>query len=75
MMLLSAAAQAINATTRGADVEFVSVVTDTRLLQRGALFVALRGERFDGHDFVRQALENGAAAVMVDSAFPIEDAG
>ena len=75
MMRLSAAAQAIGATTLGADVEFVSVVTDTRLLQRGALFVALRGERFDGHDFVRQALEGGAAAVMVDAAFKIEDAG
>jgi len=75
MMLLSAAAQAINATMRGTDVEFVSVVTDTRLLQHGALFVALRGERFDGHDFVRQALESGAAAVMVDSAFKIEDIG
>ena len=75
MMRLSAAAQAIGAMTLGADVEFLSVATDTRLLQRGALFVALRGERFDGHDFVRQALEGGAAAVMVDSAFKPTDAG
>ncbi|OFZ69698.1 MAG: UDP-N-acetylmuramoyl-tripeptide--D-alanyl-D-alanine ligase, partial [Betaproteobacteria bacterium RBG_16_58_11] len=42
---------------------------------RGALFIALRGERFDGHDFVRQALECGAAGVMVDSGFGIQDSG
>jgi len=69
MMRLIEAAQAIDANVRGKDVKFSSVSTDTRTLQRGALFVALRGERFDGHDFVRQALENGASAAMVDAAF------
>jgi len=75
MMLLTAAAQAIGGTQLGKDAEFVSVGTDTRTMQRGALFVALRGERFDGHDFVRQALECGAAGVMVDSRFGIQDSG
>ncbi|MDP1682829.1 MAG: UDP-N-acetylmuramoyl-tripeptide--D-alanyl-D-alanine ligase [Burkholderiales bacterium] len=75
MMRLSAAAQAIGGATLGVDAEFVSVGTDTRTLQRGSLFVALRGERYDGHDFVRQALECGAAAVMVDGGFRIQDAG
>lgn len=41
------------------------VSTDTRTLQPNALFVALRGPRFDGHDYVRQALEAGAAGVML----------
>ncbi|OGA00017.1 MAG: UDP-N-acetylmuramoyl-tripeptide--D-alanyl-D-alanine ligase [Betaproteobacteria bacterium RBG_19FT_COMBO_58_11] len=75
MMRLSEAARAIGGATPGADAEFVSVGTDTRTLQRGALFIALRGERFDGHDFVRQALECGAAGVMVDSGFGIQDSG
>jgi len=75
MMRLSAAAQAIGGTQRGTDAEFVSVGTDTRTMQRGALFIALRGERFDGHDFVRQALECGAAGVMVDSRFGLQDSG
>ena len=75
MMRLAAAAQAIGGVAHGADVEFVSVSTDTRTLQRGALYVALRGNRFDGHDFVRQAIEGGAAAVMVDSRFGIQDSG
>jgi UDP-N-acetylmuramoyl-tripeptide--D-alanyl-D-alanine ligase len=43
-----------------------SVCTDTRRLSRGCLFVALRGETFDGHDFLPQAAAAGAAAVLVD---------
>lgn len=44
-----------------------SVSTDTRTLVPGALFFAIRGPHFDGHDFVAQALAAGAAAVVVDS--------
>ncbi len=44
------------------------VTTDSRAVQRGNLFVALRGESFDGHRFVDGALANGAAAVLVDRA-------
>lgn len=40
------------------------VSTDTRTLNKGALYVALRGEHFDGETFVDQALEKGAAAVL-----------
>ena len=36
-------------------VRFDSVSTDTRKLQKGALFIALRGERFDGHEFLARA--------------------
>ena len=44
-----------------------SVSTDSRAILPGALYVALRGERFDGHDFVAAARAAGAAAVMVES--------
>jgi UDP-N-acetylmuramoyl-tripeptide--D-alanyl-D-alanine ligase len=50
----------------GADAECIGVTTDTRADLQGQLFVALRGERFDGHDFARQALEQGAAGVLVE---------
>lgn len=50
----------------GSDVPFTNVCTDTRLVQEGSLFFALRGERFDGHDFVDQAMHAGAAALVVD---------
>lgn len=43
-----------------------SVCTDTRFMQPGALFVALRGERFDGHQFLPQAAAGGAIAALVD---------
>lgn len=44
------------------------VSTDTRSLKGGELFVALRGERFDGHDYVGAALDAGVAGVLVDDA-------
>ena len=44
------------------------VSTDTRAIAPGALFVALRGERFDAHDFLAQAVEQGAAALVVSDA-------
>lgn len=59
------------------------IVTDTRVLQPGDTFLALRGERFDGHAFVQQAHEKGAAAFIVEDssvvpgrapAFIVEDA-
>ena len=43
-----------------------TVSTDTRSIQPGQLFVALRGERFDGHDFLEIALKQGAAAALVE---------
>lgn len=44
------------------------VSTDTRTVAPGNLFVALRGERFDAHDFLRDAVQQGAAAVVVSDA-------
>jgi UDP-N-acetylmuramoyl-tripeptide--D-alanyl-D-alanine ligase len=45
--------------------EFTGVSIDTRTLAAGELYVAIRGERFDGADFARAALESGAAGVVV----------
>ena len=49
----------------GADATITSVSIDTRTLRPGALFVALRGERHDGHALAAQAAEAGAAALLV----------
>ncbi|WP_102505682.1 UDP-N-acetylmuramoyl-tripeptide--D-alanyl-D-alanine ligase [Salinivibrio kushneri] len=43
-----------------------AITTDTRELGEGAMFVALKGERFDGHDFAEQAKAAGAAAIVVE---------
>ena len=66
MMSLREAATAIGARLMGEDVRFDSVSTDSRSLERGALFIALRGERFDGSRFIGAAKERGAAAAIVE---------
>ena len=49
-----------------------SVSTDTRTLMPGALFVALRGERFEGHDYVGTAREQGAVAALVERRVDVD---
>ena len=68
MERLSAVAQRIGGRLLGEDAGFARVVTDTRQLQRGDLFVALKGERFDGHDYVLRAASLGAAGSLVSRA-------
>jgi len=48
------------------------VFTDTRAPLAGALFVALKGEQFDAHNFAAQALAGGAAAALVERALPVD---
>ena len=43
-----------------------TISTDTRTLRPGDVFVALRGERFDGHDFIARAVERGCGAVVAE---------
>jgi UDP-N-acetylmuramoyl-tripeptide--D-alanyl-D-alanine ligase len=68
MAVLWTAAEAAAATggSSPADWAAIGVSIDTRSLVAGDLFVALKGPNHDGHDFVRTALERGAAAAMVD---------
>jgi UDP-N-acetylmuramoyl-tripeptide--D-alanyl-D-alanine ligase len=66
MMDTATAARAVGGSVVGASVPFLRVTTDTRGLEPGDLFVALRGERFDGHDFVAAAFAAGAAAALVE---------
>lgn len=54
------------------DPAIVSVSTDTRSLQSGALFVALTGPNFDGHEFAAQAAQKGAAALLVSRQLDID---
>lgn len=65
MMRLSEIALATKGKVLGADVEINSVGTDSRAIESGQLFVALKGENFDGHDYAAQSLQQGACAVMV----------
>jgi len=49
----------------GADVEFTSVSTDSRNIAKDAMFVALQGPNFDGHEYLQAAKERGAVAALV----------
>lgn len=49
--------------------DFADIVTDTRKITAGALFVALKGERFNGEAFAAKAAELGAAGVLVSSEY------
>jgi UDP-N-acetylmuramoyl-tripeptide--D-alanyl-D-alanine ligase len=62
---LSDVARAVEGTREGEDVEVRSVSTDSRDVGAGGLFVALPGERTDGHRFVDAAIAAGATAAMV----------
>jgi UDP-N-acetylmuramoyl-tripeptide--D-alanyl-D-alanine ligase len=50
-----------------------SIETDSRQVVPGCLFVALKGEHFDGHDFLVKAIDQGAAACLVDSSCLVKD--
>jgi UDP-N-acetylmuramoyl-tripeptide--D-alanyl-D-alanine ligase len=65
MMGLEELAGATGGACAGERVDFSGVCTDSRVIAPGDLFVALRGENFDGHDYVPQAIGRGAAAALV----------
>jgi UDP-N-acetylmuramoyl-tripeptide--D-alanyl-D-alanine ligase len=62
---LATLAQATGGTLQGGNVTFGRVMSDSRSVEPGSLFVALVGERFDGHEFVAGAAHGGAVAALV----------
>ncbi|UPU50809.1 UDP-N-acetylmuramoyl-tripeptide--D-alanyl-D-alanine ligase [Xanthomonas translucens] len=67
---LSMIAHWAGAELHGDDVAIDAIAHDTRTLAPGSLYVALRGERFDGHDFVADAAARGASALLVELLQP-----
>ncbi|MEX2524679.1 MAG: UDP-N-acetylmuramoyl-tripeptide--D-alanyl-D-alanine ligase [Gammaproteobacteria bacterium] len=67
-MFASEAAGTIGAELIGEDVRFEGCTTDSRQVRAGQMFIALKGERFDGHDFLDSAAAAGAAAALVEEA-------
>ncbi|USX19866.1 UDP-N-acetylmuramoyl-tripeptide--D-alanyl-D-alanine ligase [Oxalobacteraceae bacterium OTU3REALA1] len=59
-------ARLVNTSAGSGEVVFAGVSTDSRNVSAGSLFVALRGEVFDAHDFLAQVAEKGVAAVVVE---------
>lgn len=73
MLMLSEAARLCDGVLSGKDTWATRVTTDSRSLKPGDLFVALQGPRFDAHDFVSHALEQGAVGAIVHNAFPLNE--
>lgn len=57
------------------DIEIQGISTDTRSIEEGNFYIPLKGENFDGHNFIKQALEKGAAGFIweKDRELPSED--
>jgi UDP-N-acetylmuramoyl-tripeptide--D-alanyl-D-alanine ligase len=66
MKRLSRLVPIVGGELRGGDAEFAALSIDTRSLQPGDLYLAIRGARFDGNDFVREAKDAGASAAVVE---------
>ena len=71
-MRLSELNRIVGGVHQGADAEFAAVSIDTRILKPGELFVAIAGQRFDGHDFVAAARAAGACAAMVERHLEVD---
>lgn len=69
---LSQLTRTLHAELHGQDVQIEAVTSDTRKLTPGCLFVALKGERFDAHDFADKAKEGGAGALLVNRKLDID---
>ncbi len=69
---LSKIAAVLHGELHGQDLTFDAVTTDTRKITPGCLFVALKGERFDAHDFADEAKKAGAGALLVSRRLDIE---
>lgn len=63
---LSAIAKILNIPPPETDTEFQGVSIDSRTLVPGNLFIALSGERYNGHDFISDAIAKGASAILVE---------
>ena len=71
-MMMSQVAQALGATLHGKDVMMTGVSKDTRDIHEGDLYVALKGDRFDGHQFVAEANASGAVGALVSTPVSLD---
>ena len=69
-LLLSDVVVSLEGRLCGADTRFSSVSIDSRAITKGALFVALTGPRFDGHDYLNEVAAKGAVAALVEREVP-----
>ena len=69
---LSKIVEITNSELNGEDLSFNKISTDTRTLKKGDLFLALKGENFDGHDFIEKAIAKGANSIVSEKELNYE---
>lgn len=72
MINLSALAQKLDGELIGGDIAFSELSTDSRTLSHGDMYLALNGDRFDGNDFVAEAITKGASGAIVSKELDID---
>ena len=65
---LSKIVNILNSTVSCSDVVFDGISTDSRTIVPNNLFIPLRGDKYDGHDYIDKAIEYGAAAIISEKA-------
>ena len=63
-----------NALSGNTDIDIVDVQIDSRKVQKGSLFIAVKGYAVDGHQFIAKAVEQGATAVVCED-MPVQQEG
>lgn len=71
-MKLSQLAKILNGTLTGVDTEFKNISIDSRATQNGDCFFAIKGEFFDGHDFIADVAKKNVAVIIVDRDIKID---
>ena len=72
---LSVCEASLGAQLKGDDLDLARVSIDTRTLQPGDVYVAIRGDQFDGHRFISDAIAKGASAIVADKHFDVNANG
>ncbi|MEH7375756.1 MULTISPECIES: UDP-N-acetylmuramoyl-L-alanyl-D-glutamate--2,6-diaminopimelate ligase [Bacillaceae] len=57
---------------KGEDLEITSIENDNRKVQKGSLFICIKGYTVDGHDFAESAVKNGAAAILAERPLSLD---
>jgi len=65
----------INYSGYASDIDITSITHDSRKVKKGSLFIALKGEKNDGYDYINDAIQNGAAAILANSREVSIDSG
>ena len=72
---LSVCAAELDAQLKGDDLDLANVSIDTRTLNPGDVYVAIRGDQFDGHRFINDAVLKGASAIVAEASFDVDAQG